>query len=635
MEGRPELVTFEVPSEPSRMPSLYFCFQAAVLALSASSTYAADDTEEDLSKAPTKLEEVKIVAGRLPAEVIGVESIQLDRLAPPFLLTDSMRALSGMAISESGNVGSLSQVRVRGAEADHIKVLLNGHPINLLAANLNFATISPVGISRVDALNGPRSAILGHHALAGVVNLTAQPLESGNRGYVETGTNNTQGIGVDLSTKFRNAPVSLHAAKRTTDGTNVAYQGDERDGFEQTTVHAGYAHHGDRLHTNGFIRTTSSISEYDPIPNDGDRHIEVDDMIAAQQLGWTIAEDITLDANANVTQSRLSNFNAEHETNSWRGDLIRLSIEGHMRLANNHDLNLLLDHTVEAFEQRVRDRSFGNPNYDASLSSTGVAAEHLISSNQWQWHTSLRHELNDEFGDSTAWQVSALRNHQLWSMSYAVGVGVKNPTFIERFGYAPDQFLGNPGLKPERSLQHQVAIEHTGSTHTVVLSLFSSVLNDEINGFEFDPMTNRFTAENLTSESQRQGYELRIAREFQRFKMDANYTYVDSTEGKTPEIRRPHHVANFNLFLNLGQRMRSRVSFHYIGKQLDRDFSSFPAKVVTLDGHTIGITSIEYDLTDKLTLHGRVENLFDLEYEQVFGYRSYPRRLSIGAQVRF
>ena len=583
----------------------------------------------------TELEEITIVASRLNADVIGVESIDLIETYPSFSLAQVLRKLTSTSISQSGNLGSLTQLRVRGAEADHVKVLLNGNPVNLASANLNLSTISPIAISRIDSLNGPRSAIWGHDALAGVINLSTTPINSVNRVYADSGSNQAWSVGTDLGTELGGIPFSFHLAKRITEGTNASYEGDERDGFSQDAMHVGYQKSGTIYQANGFLRSTMSSSDYDPIPRDGDRHVDVNDQMVAQQFSWQPNDELRLSANASLNRSKLRNFSEGKETNSSRGDSARLAFEGSFSLAPSQDLSFVVDHTTEDFEQRGTPSFFGDPNYDESLATTGLASEYLISIRRIQWHSSLRREQNDQFGNSTAWQTSVMLRQDSLRWSYSVGVGIKNPTFIERFGFTPDQFLGNPELEPERALQHQAALQYTRHDQSLEVALYSSTLDDEINGFAYNADANQFTAANLSTESRRRGGEIRYVRTFQNVSIESNYAYVKSEENRTSEIRRPKHLANLNVHYAHSDRIRTHGALHYVGEQFDRDFSTFPATLVTLDGHVIASASVEYDLTSGLTLIGMVDNVFDTEYERVFGFRTPGRTLNFGARAEF
>lgn len=585
-----------------------------------------------VEKENDQIEELTVVGSRLNADLIGLESIDLSNQTPQ-TLTKAMRSLSSMAISQTGNVGSLTQMRVRGAEADHLKVLVDGVPVgNPSTVNLNLSAIAPTGISRIDALNGPRSTVWGSDALAGIVVLTTDPTPS-NRVYLDRGSNQAWFAGTNLGAQVAGMPVAFHYSKLETDGTNASYEGSERDGFRQDALHSSYRAAGTSIQARGFLRITRSSSDYDPIPHDGDRRLDLSERILAQRFSWQPHEDFQIAANASNTRSMLRNYTDTDEINASDGNLTTVSFEGRFSLNPSQDLSVIVDHTTQDFEQRGVPSFFGDPNYDESMVTNGVAGEYLVSSDRFQWHASLRGEQNGEFGNSTAWQTGVLLRQDALRWSYSIGVGIKNPTFIERFGFTPDTFLGNPDLLPERATQHQVALQIEHPDQSLKVALYWSTLKDEINGFSFNTVANQFTAANLMSDSRRRGGEVRYTYTFERFKIDANYAYVKSEENRDLEIRRPKHLANLGIHYSFNDRMRSRSSLHFIGEQLDRDFSTFPATIVTLSDHLLATTSLEYDVTPRLTLQGTIDNLLNTKYEHVYGFRTPSRTFSIGARA--
>ena len=117
---------------------------------------------------------------------------------------------------------------------------MDGVPLgNPSTVNLNLSVVAPTGVARIDSLNGPRSAVWGLDALAGIVNLSTDPTPS-NRVYVERGSNQAWFLGTNLGTSVVGVPVALHYSTLGTDGTNVSYEGNERDGFRQDAMHASY-----------------------------------------------------------------------------------------------------------------------------------------------------------------------------------------------------------------------------------------------------------------------------------------------------------------------------------------------------------------------------------------------------------
>ena len=107
----------------------------------------------------------------------------------------------------------------------------------------------------------------------------------------------------------------------------------------------------------------------------------------------------------------------------------------------------------------------------------------------------------------------------------------------------------------------------------------------------------------------------------------ANYTFmetIDKSEGSLdrdmPLIRRPKHKVGFISTYSFAERVNVSLEIIYVGERDDKDFSTFPASRVVLDSYTILNAATQIDVNNWLVLTGRVENLFDKDYEDVLGY---------------
>jgi vitamin B12 transporter len=88
---------------------------------------------------------------------------------------DALRSLPGVAVSRSGGTGNLTQVRIRGAEAPHTLVLIDGIEANITAdGEFDFSNLSADDLERIEIIRGPLSSLYGSNALGGVVNIVTR-----------------------------------------------------------------------------------------------------------------------------------------------------------------------------------------------------------------------------------------------------------------------------------------------------------------------------------------------------------------------------------------------------------------------------------------------------------------------------
>ena len=89
-------------------------------------------------------------------------------------IQEPLRYVPGVQITQTGQAGGTSGMYIRGGNTNANKVLIDGIPANDLGGAVEFANIASAGISRIEVLREPNSALYGSDALAGVVSLTTR-----------------------------------------------------------------------------------------------------------------------------------------------------------------------------------------------------------------------------------------------------------------------------------------------------------------------------------------------------------------------------------------------------------------------------------------------------------------------------
>jgi vitamin B12 transporter len=167
------------------------------------------------------------------------------------------------------------------------------------------------------------------------------------------------------------------------------------------------------------------------------------------------------------------------------------------------------------------------------------------------------------------------------------------------------------------------------------LTYFDSNLKDEIfTDFGVFP----FTVDNRTGTSSRDGIEISVRVDpIDEVSLSASYSYTDAKDDSgIRELRRPRHIAILNAtYRFLDDRAVIDFGVNYNGKMHDSEFIfATPETSVTLDDYILGTVAASYDLTDRVQLIGRVENLFDEEYQEVFGFASPGIGAYAGVRIR-
>lgn len=575
------------------------------------------------------------------------------------LVTDLLRNVPGFSVSHTGVIGSQAQVRVRGAEANHILVLIDGVRANDPATGDEFRWeyLSTGSIERIEIVRGPQSSLWGSDAVAAVVHIITRSDASlsGGDAYVESGSFNSRSAGLNGALRGDGWVLRGGIESLNTDGSNASRTGSEDDGADLTTATLSAnisAPNGWSLSVG--LRSVDAYSEYDPVdylftglPIDGDVATDVRNLYAqAGAVHTPQGGHVSQRLNVRYFDSDNRNLVNGDLDSGTASDRVTLTYQADFSLGDNV-LSFALEREQTQFEQSGA-IIFGDPNQVQKMDVSSAIAEFQgLSTHRLTWIVSVRADDNSDFDNAFNGRVSvAYELGDATTLRSSIGTGQKNPTFIERFGYFPGQFVGNAELKPEHSVSYDVGIDQRLADDRLQLqvSLFQQNLTDEINGFVFDPVTFLSTAENMQGSSERSGVEL-AARWSPTASLGfaVHYTYTDSTEqdflgNDISELRRPRHAGGISAdYRSANERFGASLNADYGGTRLDIFYPPWPepSATVTLGDYWLLDLAAHYQVSPSLALFARASNLLDADYEQVYGYRSPGRAAYLGVRVTF
>ena len=617
------------------------------------------------SKAKEPADNILVTASRSPIDQLSLGSAtsvitreQIENRQARYV-TDMLRTIPGFSVSHSGTTGSQTQVRVRGAEANHVLVLIDGIRANDPASGDEFRweLLSTSNVERIEIVRGPQSSLWGSDAVAAVVHVITR---SGSENpelsaYTEGGSHSTLNAGFSGATGGARWSLGYALESLNTDGTNVSRSGSEDDDSDMTTASVSGRFSASENMTIKFgARAVDAYSQFDPVdflvtglPQDGD--VATDSRQTYLNIGGSLASPgARLAHHLNIRYFDSSNVNLSDglKASSTASDRVTYSYQADIKIADNL-LSLAAEHEDTNFEQRG-EINFGDPNQDQNSSVDSLIADFQGRSlEKLTWLLSARYDHYSDFEDALTGRLSlAYEMTESTRLRTTIGTAQKAPTFIERFGFFPGQFIGNPDLKPEKSTSIDVGIDQLlfDDALSLQLTFFAQDLRDEINGFVFDPLTFLFTANNIAGDSSRSGLELASTiRLTERLELAASYTYTDTSEKddqgiESRELRRPKHSGNVSgNYRLLDNRANIVLVADYGGTRTDIFFPPFPApsEIVTLDSHWLVDLTVGFDVTESVNLFARATNLLDENYEQVYGYQTRGRSGYVGIRVNF
>lgn len=614
---------------------------------------------EAAEAAESHIEDMVVTASRIPtrADAVGSAVTVVERPAiehrQAVHAATVLQDVPGLAVSRLGGYGAQTQVRVRGAEANQVLVLVDGVKANDPAGSdeFDFSALTLYDVERLEVVRGPQSALWGSEATAGVINIITRqadrPLASA---FVEGGARDTLYTGFRIGSGSQRGGIALNASYFDTRGESAAASGSEDDGYENLTAGFSGRWQPDARSRLAFAgRYTEATVAFDGtdfatgLPADADL-VSRNDFLTLMGEGGLTMLDGRWDHSLRLTW--LTTDRDQERDRVWESstaaDKLGVYYQSALSFAPAAQrLIAAVDYEVEQFEQRGY-VVFDDPNQDQERSKLGWVLEYLATPLEGlDLSASVRLDDNSDFNDVTTYRVTASYRFVGTGtrLRGSYGTGQKAPTFVEQFGYYADSFVGNPDLKPEQTAGFDLGIEQRfgDDRWRMGVTYFNERLTDEI-VTTFDPGSFLATADNLSGRSRREGVEATLVADLTAaLSVTGSYTFVDATQpDASAEIRRPRHMAAAAVdYRLLAGRAGVNVNLSYTGAQRDTIFPppTYAPETVTLDDYLLVTLTGRFALTRRLDVYLRADNLLDETYTEVVGYRSPGRSVHVGLRV--
>jgi len=589
--------------------------------------------------------------GNLPAEdftgsstIITEEQLEQRQVRD---IADVLRDVPGVAV---GSIPGQTQVRLRGTEANHVLVLIDGIEVaDPGSGEFDFGTLQAEIGSRIEVVRGPQSALYGNDALGGVIAYESAQFD-GLSAWLEGGTNNTLNGAARWGVVDGGTSASLSATIVSTDGEPNARNGTRDIGRDSYTLSGKVATDvSDALQlraTARFVRTEGQSNDQDFAFGSPTFGFVVDSfgvgfeneaiygLVGAhlETAGGDWVHDLSLQL-ADTDRNTFAPFGLTSET---RSDRFKASyVSAYDFGQSGHNLTFAADYEEEGFNNVATfdDRK--------ETENFGLVGEYRYAGERFDFSAALRQDFNDRFQDTTTFRLGAgFALTDTTRLRAATGTGVKNPTFFELFGFFDGAFVGNPNLEPEESFSWEVGVDQSFADGAAILSVtyFNAELDREI-FTAFPPPTFIATPGNRATESTQQGVEVALAAKIgPQWSLNTAYTYLDAEENGVTEVRRPESIASAAVTWTApGDDASATLVVRHNGEALDSDFTAgtFPAPVAALDDFTLVNLNARVELAEGLELFARAENLFDERYEQVLTFVSPGRQVVAGFTASF
>lgn len=529
-------------------------------------------------------------------------------------LQDLLRTVPGVTYSNTGGLGKVTSVSIRGTGNRHALVLVDGQKVGSATLGETAFEHFPIDqIERVEVLRGPRSSLYGSEAIGGVIQIfTRKGTQNGVKPFASFtyGSHETYQSNVGLNVKHDNTWATLSLAGTKTQGidaTNINEANDlDKDGYENKSASLRMGHKfNDQFNVDASVLVVDGENEYDNRDDWGSPYIDANNVHSkieqnVYSIGatykpfdvWTTG--LKLGRSEDKLDSRDANpsvINTQRDSLSWLNTL-NFNKQNTLMLGFDYQNDEVSGTKAYAVKERDNKAYF---------------AQYLGSFGSFDVQGAVRQDDNEQFGNHTTGSVTLGYRFNDTVQSYvSYGTAFKAPTFNDLYWPGSE----NPTLVPEESENYEIG--------------FKGVISNvqwELNGFynEIENMiawapnaTGNYVPSNIDN-AKIKGAELSLTQQLNNFLWNINYTYQEpenetaGSHGKQLFLK-PKQIFNASADYTL-DKWTVGASVHAEDKRYTN-----ATNTAELGSFAIVDTRVTYQVTPEFSVQAKLANMFDKEY---------------------
>lgn len=536
-------------------------------------------------------------------------------------LQDLLRTVPGVTYTNSGGLGKVTGVSIRGTSNRHALVLVDGQKVGSATLGETSFEHFPIDqIERVEVLRGPRSSLYGSEAIGGVIQIfTRKGTVNGVKPFASFtyGSHETYQGNVGLNVKQDNTWATLNVAGIKTQGFNASdieetYDLD-RDGYENKSASLRMGHKfNDQLEVDASILRVDAENEHDSrnLPRNPDFsnvHGKIEQNVYSAGASYKPFELWTTQLRLGRSEDKLDSRDAEASViNTERNSISWLNT-----LHINANNNLML-----GFDYQNDEVSGTNVYAVKERDNKAYFAQYLGTFGAFDLQGAIRQDDNEQFGNHTTGSATlGYRLNDAMQSYVSYGTAFKAPTFNDLYWPGSE----NPTLVPEESENYEIGLKGQISNVNWELNGFYNEIENLI-AWAAAPTASdpyRWVPSNI-EKARIKGAEFSLTQQLNSFLWNVNYIYQEpenetaGTKGKQLLLK-PKQIFNASADYTM-DKWTVGASVHAEDKRyISAGNTDYLGSFATVD------TRVTYQATPEFSIQAKLANMFDKEYSTSYG----------------
>lgn len=556
-------------------------------------------------------------------QVINSSELENDNLSNAI---ESLKSVPGLYINQAGGPGAQASIYIRGSEVRHILVLIDGVKVNDPSnpdKQFNAANLTSLDIEKIEIIKGAQSVLYGSDAIGGVINIITKKGEPKQSANLELGFQKQ--ISGSLSIVRDRSVTYVNGYHAESAGISAKKDGDELDGYKKHGITLNHSHSFENFEAHWMFKMMQ-----DYVNNDGydASYMLVDDKEAySKSLQQIYKQALTFQVGGGSLKYNIS-FNKMDRKVKFFDTKVSKYIEKMysgsrviqdmiwLKKFGMGEAVIGSTHEYETFNQsHIHQRK-------VNLYSIYTSVNHKLK--QYLINIGLRNDTHETFGSIFTYNIGLGKKISgRKELLFNHATGFKAPSIYQMYvPYDGASKVGNENLSPEKSRTFDLSFKKMGRSNYEI-----TIFNNYIYNYFYysnDGYSNKgsFNSQGI---------------EFSRTDNRKNWTLKEGLtlakfdlSGDDKVLRRPEQKVD----LQLSYKINDTTSLNYEWRWVAARFDKSANNEVVLDAYDLSNIKFSYKHKND-SYHIGVNNLFDRDYVDVYGYGILGMTIFVKAQFNY
>jgi vitamin B12 transporter len=633
--------------------------------------------QTQIDSTQTKLDEVIVTASSkfdLKRKDSGKPVIKITRAdieaQSAASVADLLNQYAGIEINGArSNAGQNLGYFIRGGNNRQVSFLIDGAQVSdasNIAGDFDLRLIDIDQIEEIEILKGAASTLYGANASTAVINIKFRKApENSTRvtvsSFVGTNTSSEQGVsGVD---EYNNSVQLQGSAKngltyavgfnqQSTDGLSATEsmtdQPNQSDAFNRVNLlgRIGYNNRKDFMLTS-YVSFDEYEAQFDDFSlTDANNETYSRQVRWGTNMKWKYSEngelvynDVSTHTRRDTRSSFPSIFNADGYSldlyNKYSIDLgeessLKTIVGFNFRTDSYEDFSIPFGSTE--FEQNANKDVVNAQIYDPYLNVVYISDFGLNINAGARYNMHSNYDSKLVYNINPSWRVDVGENSFKAYTSYSTAY--ITPSLFQLYSAS----FGNDALEPEENATLEFGLSWTREQSSIVVSVFERNEDNLVQFVSVDPVNFISQYQNQSEEFIARGIEITAQTLlFDKVRLSGNYAFTER-EGVDLLRRIPDHRANISAQISPLKGLSTTLRYEYSDIRGDAFFntSTFASESVVLNSYQVVDFDATYKLASKdVTFFTGISNIFNEEYQELFGFQTRGRNYKIGVRLGF